>query len=249
MDFSNTTTRFGLIQTCEDLCGLGAGGIANDATLLKQFTNYLNMSLGEVWHHIKKVSKHAKQDDFNYTDIPNAAITTVANQQDYSLPVASTGANANTIHAINGIYYEVDNERVYLLPMNNDEALSENAGFPTAYKIQGKSIFFDRPLSTEFCTAHTVFQVEYQRIPSYFASSDTTKQAGFMAIHHPLLALKASSWYLKKPDPSLSRQYSSGREDAPGDFEAGIERLKRDYAELDDNFDNRMTMRSAGSGR
>lgn len=209
------------------------------------------MGLGVVWHNILQVNKSAKQDDYNYTNIPDAPITTVTDQQDFTLPVASTGANANTLQRVNGIYYEVDNERVYLHPMTNDEALSGNSGFPTAYLLQGKSIFFDRPLSADFVAQHSVFQVEFQRIPSYFVSGDTTKQAGFLAIHHPLLAVYASAMHLRGiPEKSaLSYRYMSGRDDVPGDFESGIVRLRLDYAKLDDNFDNRMTMRSAGSGR
>lgn len=249
MDFNKTSDNSGLIQLCEDLCRIGRTGISGNTTLLQQFTSYLNMGLGVVWHNILQVNKSAKQDDYNYTNIPDAPITTVANQQDFTLPVASTGANANTLQRVNGIYYEVDNERVYLRPMNNDEALSGNAGYPISYRLQGKSIFFDRPLSTEFVAQHSVFQVEFQRIPSYFVSGDTTKQAGFLAIHHPLLAIYASAMFMKPTDPTLSRQYSSGRDDIPGDFESGIARLRLDYAKLDDSFDNRMTMRSAGSGR
>ena len=249
MDFNKTSDNSGLIQLCEDLCKMGRTGISGNTPLLQQFTSYINMGLGVVWHNILQVNKNAKQDDYNYTTIPDAPITTVADQQDYTIPVASTGANVNTLQRINGIYYEVDNERVYLRPMDNDEALSGNSGFPTAYRIQGKSIFFDRPLSSEFVAAHSVFHVEFQRIPSYFVSGDTTKQAGFLAIHHPLLAIYASAMFMKPIDPSLSRQYSSGRDDIPGDFESGIQRLKLDYAKIDDNFDNRMTMRSARSGR
>ena len=249
MDFNKTSDKSGLLQLCESLCLLGDTGITANTTLKAQFTNYLNLALSEVWHHIAQVNKTAKADDMNYTDIPNASITLVASQQDYSLPVASTGANANTLHRVNGIYYVVNNERVYLRPMDNDEELSGTEGIPTAYRIQGKSIFFDVPVIASFVTAYTTFHVEFQRIPSYFASSDTTKQAGFMAIHHPLLALKASAWYLLPTNPALSKQYSSGREDIPADFESGLARLKKDYAQLDDNFDNRVTFRSAGSGR
>jgi hypothetical protein len=40
---SNTTTReLGLIQRCEDICGLGATGITSNATLYSQFIGWLN---------------------------------------------------------------------------------------------------------------------------------------------------------------------------------------------------------------
>ena len=241
MDFNKTSDKSGLLQLCESLCLLGDTGITSNATLKAQFTNYLNMALSEVWSEIIKVNKTAKADDFNYTDIPNAPIALVNSQADYSLPVASTGANANTLQAINGVYHTKNGVRTYLRPMENDETLLAIDGVPTAYRIQGKSIFLNVQPSAAFVTDVTSLHVEFQRIPSYFISSDTTKQAGFMAAHHPILALKASSWYLKPTNYQLSRQYSSGRDDAPGDFETGLRKLKSDYANLDDSVEGNIT--------
>lgn len=242
MDFNKTSNKSGLIQLCESLCLIGDTGISSNSTLLIQFTNYLNMALGEVWSAIIKVNKTAKQDDFNYTDIPDAPIALVASQSDYTWPVASTGANANTLQAINGIYYTKNGIRSYLRPMENHETLMAIDGVPTAYRIQGKSIFLDVQPSASFIADVTNLHVEFQRIPSYFtATGNDTKQAGFMAIHHPLLAIKASSWYLKPINPGLSRQYSSGRRDAPGDFETALTNLETDYARLDDSVTNNFT--------
>lgn len=241
MDFNKTSDKSGLIQLCETLCNLGDTGISGNSTLLAQFTNYLNMSLGEVWQAIKSVNKTAKADDFNYTDFPDAPIALVTSQADYSLPVASVGANANTLLAVNGIYTTKNGYRIYLRPMENDEHLVAVDGTPSAYRIQGKSIQLNVQPSSTFVSDVTYLHVEFQRIPSYFTSSDTTKQAGFMAIHHPLLAVKASSWYLKAINPSLSRQYSTGRDDAPGDFETGLKKLKSDYANLDDSVGRNIT--------
>src|ERR1035441_4796066 len=40
---SDTTNRYnGLIQRCEDLCGLGATGITGNATLYSQFIGWMN---------------------------------------------------------------------------------------------------------------------------------------------------------------------------------------------------------------
>lgn len=241
MDFNKTSDKSGLLQICESLCNLGDGGITNDTILKAQFTNYLNMALNEVWHEIVKTNKTAKADDMNYTDIPDAPISLVTSQFDYSLPVATNGANANTLQAINGIYHTKNGYRTYLRPMENNETLVAVDGVPTAYRIQGKSIQLNCQPSSAFVTDVTYLHVEFQRIPSYFVSSDTTKQAGFLAVHHPLLTLKASSWYLKPINPTLSRQYSSGREDIKGDFETGLVRLRSDYANLDDAVENNFT--------
>lgn len=241
MDFNKTSDKSGLIQLCESLCLLGDTGISSNSTLLAQFTNYLNMSLSEVWGEIVKSNKTAKADDMNWSDVPDAPISLVALQADYTLPVSATGANSNTLQAINGVYHTKNGYRTYLRPMENNETLLADDGVPTAYRIQGKSIFLDVQPSSTFVTDVTYLHIEFQRVPYYFVSGDTTRQAGFMAIHHPLLAIKASSWYLKPINPQLSRQYSSGRDDAPGDFETGLRKLKSDYANLDDSVEHNIT--------
>jgi hypothetical protein len=241
MKFNSATDGDGLIQLCEDLTMLGRGGISNNATLLKTFTGYLNLGLGKVWTAILKVDKNAKQDDLNYTDIPNAPITLVQSQSDYTLPVASSGADASTFQRLNGIYYVVANQRVYLEPMDDDDEFTTLDGFPAKYQIEGKSIFLNIPPSDTFIGLYPTLHVEFQRIPSFFVSSDTTKQAGFLAVHHPLLAFYASAMYLKPTNLALSRQYSSGREDIPADFESGIKELQRDILRFDSSRPNEIT--------
>lgn len=247
MDFSNITTFNGLIQLCEQFSLLGNGGISNSPTLLAQFTNYLNIADNIAWSQIMSVDRNDKADDFNYTNVPVATITMFVNQSDYTLPVASVGANANTFLRLNGIYFLYQGSRIYIPKQGAGDVFTTIAAEPTFYKTNGKSIFFNCPLSATTLTKYSsVFYVEFQRIPSFFASTDTTKQAGFMATYHYILALKASSLYLLPINPALAREYSSGkwqlgRYGRPAEFEESVLFLMRDYVLRDDNTAMRLT--------
>lgn len=234
MQYSDTSTKLGIIQREEALCSLGDGGISGDATLLYQFTGYNNQALSEIAMAIKSVSPKT-YDDLNYTDYPDAPITMVLNQADYTIPVASTGAKTNTNIGINGIYLEYGNERTYLKRMTDQDVMSETAGLPDKFKIEGQSIFFNRPFDAATLTQYSsLFYVEFSRSPSYFVSTDTTKEPGFLVTYHELIALKGSSIYLRPVDLVTSREYNN-------DFLMGLENLKRDIVLFDRTQSRRVT--------
>ena len=82
---SDTTNREnGLLQRCEDICGLGATGITGNTTLYSQFVGWLNQ-----WH--KTAAAYAINswdgadfDDKGYTTAPYGRLTGTTNR-DYNL--------------------------------------------------------------------------------------------------------------------------------------------------------------------
>lgn len=228
MQYSDTTNKNGIIQREEVLCGLGDGAISGESTLLKQFTGYNNAAYYEIWMAQLAVDKQWKRDDYNYTDLPDATITGVASQADYSLPVATVGANVATFLRLGGIYYEDNGVRIYLRPMDASEAFTSIDNVPYGYRNDGKSITFNCPLSSAFVTQYPTFHVEFQRVPDAFTSADTTQQPGFMETYHDLIPLKASSLYLLPVNPQLSQLYEQR-------FLSRLDLFKRDIAQMDDN--------------
>src|ERR1035438_6050045 len=81
---SDTTNRYnGLIQRCEDICGLGATGITANATLYSQFIGWMNQ-----WNHtgasIAIMSwDGADYDDPSYTTKPSGTFVGTTNR-DYN---------------------------------------------------------------------------------------------------------------------------------------------------------------------
>ena len=241
MQFSDTSNKNGIIQYCESLTNLGDTAISGNSTLLKQFTNYVNSGYYEVFMAIMSVDKTWKVDDFNYADFPEGPITMVASQRDYTLPVAVVGANLATLLRVNRVWVlDLNGVRFPLRKMNPDENFlyaDDNyaaTGFPTAYKLHGKSIYLDiLPVATSVTLTDGLI-VQVQRTPDAFTSADTTQQPGFMETYHDLLALKASAWYLLPTNPQLATMYEER-------FRTRLELLKRDYAQKDDNLERNFT--------
>lgn len=232
MQYSNTTDKNGLLQLCEQFCSMGDGAITGDATLKAQFTNYLNIAQSQATSAIMQVDKNHPYDDYNWTDLPDAPITLVANQQDYSIPVASVGANLATNLRVKGVYFLLNGVRNYLDYMGQDEPLYGVAGFPTRYRLNGKSLFFNIPVDSATVTKYTSFHIEFQRIQDKFTTADTTQEAGIIEIYHPALAMKASAIYMLPIDRTLSLTYSSGDMNRPAMFENELINLMRDWGNM-----------------
>lgn len=196
MKYSDTTNKNGIVQRMEFLCGKGDGAISGDTTLLMQFTGLANQAYFEVWAAELSVDKDILADDYNYADYPDAPIAIVAGQSNFTIPVAVTGGNVASFLRLKGVYYLLNGERQYLRPMDDGETRSDTAGEPDAFRLNGKSLFFNRPFSSAAATKYTNFYVEFQRVPDAFLYTDTTQQPGFIETYHDLIPLRASSLYL-----------------------------------------------------
>lgn len=230
---NNTTEKSGIIQICESLGGYGDTAITGNSTLLKQFINYANIAIGEIRHHILKVDRSWKADDYNYTNIPDAPISFVASQFDYTLPVAATGGNLSTLLRVNFVYYILGTERVYLDPMDRREQYNATStGTPTAYMFDGKSINFDVAPDATFIASVPTFHVDFSRLDDPFVSADDTQQPGFIGTYHHIIAYKMVSLDKMKTEPDYALRLSSGDMDRPGMFESGIKELQSGYTRM-----------------
>lgn len=235
MQFSDTTNKNGIIQRIEMLCSMGDGAITGDSTLFKQITGLANASYYEIWMAGLSVDKNNRLDDYNYTDLPDAPITMVLNQADYTLPVAVTSANVATFLRLKGVYFLLNGNRQYLSQLDGSESLTTVAGQPESYYLNGKSIIFNRPFDSATLTKFSsLFHIEFQRTVDAFTSSDTTQQPSIMETYHDLIPLKASSLYLIPIDANLANQYENT-------FQRRLQLFKRDVARFDDNSPQAIT--------
>lgn len=232
MKYTNTTDKDGLLQLCEQICSMGDGAISGDATLKAMFTNYLNMAQGQATSAIMQVDKNHNYDDYNWSDLQDAPITLVSGQQDYSIPVASVGANLATNLRVKGVYFLLNNIRTYLTYMSPDEALYAVAGEPYRYRLNGKSLFFNIPPNAATVTKYGTFHVEFQRVQDKFTTADTTQEPGIIEIYHPALAIKASAIYQLPIDRTYSLTLSSGDMARPAMFENELINLMRDWGNM-----------------
>lgn len=209
--FNDTTTKAGLIQECEDLVFGNYGDISGNTDRLYQFTRLLNEGLNRVTSLLLKSDGRWQFDDSNHTDLPIGTtdlVTTVGSeQQDYEFAV--THLKVLGVEVMNA-----DGNWVNLVPldqldlMNSGNSVTDflkTAGMPQYYDKIGRSIFlYPKPLGTAV-TSTAGLKVRFQRPPSYFVYTDTTKVPGFNSLYHRLVALIASRDY------AISKSLASAR--------------------------------------
>lgn len=208
MQFSNTSLKNGIIQSCELLLDLGDAGISGNSTLLAQFTNLINNdAYDDVIAEILRNSGDYNWDDSNYTSFPvgttNLVVTAGSEQSDYALPTAYDGTAGSSdassflrltgvkVKDAAGILQKLDpiGERSFVQPLEN---IFQTPGFPKWYRLFGSSIvLYPAPLAS-MVTATAGLRLEFSRDKIDFVVGDTTKQPGFPSIYHYLLPLIAS---------------------------------------------------------
>lgn len=150
-----------------------------------------NSALERITHLIREAEGRWQWDDSNNTDFPFATtdlVTTLGSeQQDYGLGSTHYRIERVEIKDADGNWHKLqslDTSDVY------DQSLTDflkTAGLPQYYDKVGNSILlYPKPLDTAV-TATAGLKVFYQRGPSYFTTSDTTKTPGFNTLFHRLI--------------------------------------------------------------
>lgn len=202
MQYSNTSTKDGLLQDIEFWLGTGDASVSGDATLKAQITNRLNRRYERAMGMLGATSRLSQADDTNYTNQPFSYFNIVSGQNDYQF---LTDADGNSITDITSVLIlpstsATDYELLNRLTLDDEDAelfMSPNAsntGVPTGYIERNNTIFFDTIPNYSKTSGGKLF---YKRVPSYFVVADTTKQPGFSAEHHQMLSLGVSyDWHL-----------------------------------------------------
>lgn len=212
LQFSDTSSsKAGLVQECESLVfgDNSYGRISNDANLLATFTRYINEALNRVVSLILLSDGRWQWDDTNNTDYPIATtslVTTLGSeQQDYAFGITFLKITRVEVLDFAGnwqLLKPIDQADIY------DQSLTDflkTAGLPLYYDKIATSVFlYPKPLATAV-TSTAGLKVYFQRPPSYFVTSDTTKVPGFNSMYHRLVALIASRDY------ALMKQLSNAK--------------------------------------
>lgn len=195
MQYSNTSSKNGLLQDCEFWTGLGDGIITGTATLKAQFTNRLNRRLEQYNAQLKLATRLSASDDTNYDNHDFSTFPITSGTHDYQFLTTEDG---ETISDITGVMILPSASATSYVPLDrltvdNQEALlimspnSTQTGTPTAYLERNNIIFFD--VIPNYSATGKVF---FKRAPSFFTTSDTTKEPGFPSDFHQMLSLGSS---------------------------------------------------------
>lgn len=160
---------------------------------LANVTASINRAFERVTNLIRTAQGRWQQDDSNNTDFPIATATLTANQQDYEL-------DPNEHYRIERVEVkDTSGGWTKLMPIDQvdvyGQALTDflsGAGIPQYYDKVGNSLFlYPKPSYTQAAS----LKLYYERGPSYFTVSDTTKPPGFNPLFHRLLSLWAAHDY------------------------------------------------------
>lgn len=217
MQFSDTSTKQGLIQDCEFLTNLGDGVISGDSALLAQFTRLMNIRNAKIQAELQLLTGTAGPEDTNYTSQQFSTFDIKSGQNDYTFTTDQAG---NTIEDITGVMILPAATSTQYTPLKEltldvPEAMlimspnSTRIGVPSAYLEKNNTIFLNFTPNYDATDGGKLF---YRLVPSYFVAADDTKKPGFAEGFHRILSVGASLDWLavNKPDAALLIQYAVG---------------------------------------
>ena len=153
-----------------------------DVTLVAEANN----ALERVVSLINSCDNRWQFDDSNNSDLPIAIADLLASQQDYSLATSHLSITRAEIKDTNGNWQK-------LIPIDQTDVYNQSltdylkgVGVPTYYDKLGNSVFLYPPPSYSQSGSLKLY---FERGPSYFATSDTTKTPGFNTLFHDLIPL------------------------------------------------------------
>lgn len=196
LPFSDTTNKAGIVELIDDICD------SNTTTYsLLRKTRDINLALAYVWALIFKSGGTWQYDDNNQTDYPIITTNIVSGQRDYAFVTDEQGNLILDIYKVmvaqpNGTYVEITPVDVQSEKNTNGFYDGLNTGgTPTKYDKTANAIFLDSIPNYNYTNGLKVY---INREGSYFASSDTTKKAGFAGLFHEFLALRPSYQYCSR---------------------------------------------------
>src|SRR5574343_475834 len=134
MVYSDTTTKNGLIQSCERYCNLGDAGISSNTQRLYDFTAFINNRGKKIWELIFSVHSGWTYDDSNQTDLPQATTGLTDGTGVYAIPTDALTIKRVEIKDENGDWNEI--KPIVLENINMAlEEFCETDGQPMYYRL------------------------------------------------------------------------------------------------------------------
>lgn len=188
MVFSNSSTGLGIVERVRTKCGVDSTQWSTDK-IVGSCNDCMDFLAGEYI----RADRRFEFDDVNHSKLPIGTTNLVASQSDYSF---LTDEQGNTIINLTRIDIKDSSGNWTRLTELNEgdetKALDEVviAGTPTGYyKIANNIIRLNR-LPASSVTSGLKFY--FQRKPSYFVATDTTKEPGFTSVPHSIFVTWAS---------------------------------------------------------
>lgn len=182
--FSDTTNNLGIVQQVRDMMRVDSSQWATS-----KIVNSVNNHLDTVAGYAIGADKRFQWDDTNHTKLPVGTTALVSGQTDYSFLTDEQGNSIITLTGLSLLEIATNREtKLYPVDMQNPnynfDTFGVDTGTPTEYdKIADNIIKLDLKPSTSDASKYKL-KFYFQRTPSYFSASDTTKSPGVSPLLH-----------------------------------------------------------------
>lgn len=180
MQFSDTVNNTGIVQQIRDMAGVDSSQWPTS-----RIVNSVNNYLDKVTGYAIGADRRFQWDDTNHTELPEGKRDLTVSVTDYSFLLDEQG---NTILTLTNVEMLENGYYRKLLPVDKDDesydqdSFGQVAGVPRFYdKIADNIIRLD---AIPTATVTDGLRFTFQRTPSYFTASDTTKAPGVAPILH-----------------------------------------------------------------
>lgn len=191
--FSNTTDRDGLVELIER--DTNTQSTTSSSYPLKVKTNDVNEALSHFFLLAIKAGGRFQVDDTNQVDLPVITTDLVASQDNYTFLVDSS-TPANQILDVRKVRIKDSSGNWKTLTQVDRETFDINSyiseSLPEYFDLTGNSIIL-YPTPNYNSTNGLEFYIS--RTPSYFVSTDTTKEPGIPKLFHAYLHFRPSYIY------------------------------------------------------
>lgn len=186
--FSDTTNLTGIVQQARD-----RARVDSDQWSTQKIANSCNNWLNRIFTYGKWKDRQFQLDDTNHTKLPEGTVTLSSGQSDYAFLFDEQGNRITNLTSVsilqNGKYVPL------VLVDRNDPSydapnFGTTSGTPTQYdKIADNIIRLDKKPTA---TVSSGLFYTFQRAPSYFVYTDTTKEPGVSNDLHEGFIVKAA---------------------------------------------------------
>jgi hypothetical protein len=181
MVFSDTSTNLGIVQQVRSFMR-----VDSNQWPTSKIVNSVNNYLDRVAGYAIGADSRFQWDDTNHSKLPIGTTNLVASQTDYSFLTDEQGNRILTLTRIDvknsdGVWTQLTPIDQKEINIALDEA-SRTASLPTHYDKIADNIIRLYPTPETSVTAGIKFY--FQRTPSYFTATDTTKEPGVAPVLH-----------------------------------------------------------------
>ncbi len=189
MVFNDTVNNLGIVQQVRNFMRVDSNQWST-TKIVNSVNNYLETVAG----YAIGADRRFQWDDTNHTKLPIGTTNLVANQTDYSFLTDEQGNRILTLTRID--VKDSDGNWVQLKPIDQFEV---DGALDEFYSTPAQPIYYDkiadniiRLYPTPLTSVTAGIKFYFQRSPSYFSASDTTKEPGVAPLLHRGFVISAA---------------------------------------------------------